>query len=340
MDDLTQYLEAASAELKQLDELTSLGHWHQRHLARTGQLNQFKKNVGKLPEVARKAYGQTVNQIAAQLQTMFLHQQESIKLAELAKRIKAEAIDVTLPARAKQSGGYHPVTRMLREIIGIFANMGFTVFESSHVELDEMSFQFLNIPKDHPARDMQDTFFVSDEVVLRPHTSPGQIHAMRQFAPEPVQVVLPGLCYRYEDVTPRSEIQFHQIEMLIVGPEIKFSDLKGILLRFSRHLFGEHQQIRVRGSYFPFTEPSVEVDIKCTLCLGAGCRVCKHTGWLEMLGAGLVHPVVLEHGGYDPRKVRGLAFGLGIERLVLMRHQIEDIRYIFQNDLRFLNQFS
>jgi phenylalanyl-tRNA synthetase alpha chain len=232
------------------------------------------------------------------------------------------------------------VTLALREVVGVFEQMGFVVYESPHVELDELNFELLNMPPDHPARDMQDTFYVSDDVVLRTHTSAGQVRAMRQLCPGPVRVILPGLCYRHENITPRSEIQFHQIEGLLVGPEVRLSDLKGVLLKFARALFGPNQAIRMRGSYFPFTEPSCEVDIRCTLCDGKGCRVCKQSGWLELLGAGLVHPVVLRNGGYDPTKVRGIAFGMGIERLVLLRHGIDDIRLIFQNDLRFLRQFA
>jgi phenylalanyl-tRNA synthetase alpha chain len=218
--------------------------------------------------------------------------------------------------------------------------MGFSTFESRHTELDEYNFELLNMPPEHPARDMQDTFYLSDRTVLRTHTSAGQVRAMRLYAPEPVRVILPGLCYRHENITTRSEIQFHQIEGLMVGKTVRLSDLKGVLLRFARQAFGKDQRIRMRGSYFPFTEPSVEVDIRCTLCAGRGCRVCKHSGWLELLGAGLVHPVVLQNGGYDPQRVRGIAFGMGIERMVMLQYGIDDIRHFFQNDLRFLRQFA
>lgn len=340
LQELETYLKQACDELQAIGNESDIGAWHQQHLAKNGKLNAFKKAIGKIEPEHRKEYGQAVNQGAARLQQAFADHTNQLKLDALRERIAAEAVDVTLPARSRSIGGYHPSTLMLREITHIFASMGFVVYESTHVELDEMSFQLLNIPKDHPARDMQDTFFIDEDVVLRPHTSPGQIHAMREYAPEPVQVILPGLCYRFEDVTPRSEMQFHQVEVLLVGPMVRFNDLKGVLLRFARHLFGEDQEIRLRGSYFPFTEPSVEVDIKCTLCHGSGCRVCKQTGWVELLGAGLVHPVVLENGGYDPNTNRGIAFGIGIERMVMMKHQIEDIRHIFQNDLRFLQQFA
>lgn len=337
---LEEYLQSAKAQLQTMETLAALADWHQQHLAKSGQLTTYKKAIGKVDSAHRKAYGQAVNQVATVLQQTFHQKTEALKTAILAKRLAEEQIDVTLPARVHRSGGYHPLTLMLRELVDVFGEMGFTVFESPHVELDEMSFQLLNIPKHHPARDMTDTFYVSEEVVMRPHTSPGQIRAMRELGPGPIQVILPGMCYRNEDINPRSEIQFHQVEGLLVGEHVRFSDLKGIVLKFARRMFGEQQAIRVRGSYFPFTEPSVEVDIKCTLCAGAGCRICKHSGWLELLGAGLVHPVVLENGGYDASKVQGIAFGLGVARLVLLRHQIEDIRLFFQNDSRFLSQFN
>ncbi len=340
LSQVEQYATGAHASLATCDSLEALASWHQQHLAKAGELTAFKKSVGKVAPEERKAFGMGVNQIAGKLEAAFKQKTTELKDAELALRLASENIDVSLPARPHRVGGYHPLTLMLREICGVFRDMGFTVYESPHVELDEMSFQLLNIPKHHPARDMQDTFFVSEDVVMRPHTSPGQIRAMRELGPGPVQVILPGMCYRNEDISARSEIQFHQVEGVLVGEHVRFSDLKGILLNFARRLFGPDQAIKMRGSYFPFTEPSVEVDIKCTLCHGEGCRICKHTGWLELLGAGLMHPVVLKNGGYDPTKVRGIAFGLGVARLALLRHQIEDIRLFFQNDCRFLSQFQ
>jgi phenylalanyl-tRNA synthetase alpha chain len=230
----------------------------------------------------------------------------------------------------------------MREVLDVFQRMGFSVFESPHVETDDYNFGLLNMPADHPARDMQDTFYLDGERLLRTHTSAGQIRAMRELGgngTRPVRVVLPGLCYRNENITTRSEIQFHQVEGLLVGRTVRMSDLKGVLLQYARLLFGPEQRVRLRGSYFPFTEPSVEVDIRCTLCNGNGCRVCKQTGWLELLGAGMVHPVVLANGGYDPDEWRGFAFGMGIERTVLQRYDIHDIRYLFGNDLRLLQPF-
>jgi phenylalanyl-tRNA synthetase alpha chain len=218
--------------------------------------------------------------------------------------------------------------------------MGFQVYRSRDVETDEMNFQLLNFPPHHPAREMQDTFYTTNpEVLLRTHTSPGQIRVMREYHPEPIRVVLPGMCYRHEQITARSEIQFHQVEGLAVGRGIRFSDLKGTLINFTSRLYGEGRPVRFRASYFPFTEPSAEMDVQCFLCDGKGCRMCKYTGWLEILGCGMVHPTVLRNGGYDPNEFSGFAFGMGPERITILKHGVEDIRYFWANDLRFLEQF-
>lgn len=339
IEELDQYREAALQELKQASDTAALEVWFARHLSQSGEASLLKRQIGKVPKDQRAAVGKRVNLVSRALAEAFSERREAVQRCELEERIRRETVDVTLPTRSRRVGRLHPVTQTLREILWVFQTMGFHVFETPHVERDDYNFGLLNMPPDHPARDMQDTFYVDDERLLRTHTSAGQIRAMRAYAPGPVRVVLPGLCYRFEDVTPRSEIQFYQVEGLIVGPEVRFSDLKGALTQFARLVFGADQEIRLRGSYFPFTEPSVEVDIRCTLCHGSGCRVCKHSGWLELLGAGLVHPVVLENGGYDPDRVRGIAFGMGIERTVLLRHGIDDIRYFYQNDLRLLQQF-
>jgi phenylalanyl-tRNA synthetase alpha chain len=218
--------------------------------------------------------------------------------------------------------------------------MGFQIYRSRDVETDEMNFEMLNIPAHHPARDMWDTFYTTTEgVLLRTHTSPGQIRAMREFCPEPIRVVLPGMCYRYEQITARSEIQFHQVEGLAVGRNITMTDLKGTLISFAHRMFGAERRVRFRASYFPFTEPSAEMDVECLICGGSGCGICKQSGWLEILGCGMVHPRVLENGGYDPTVYSGFAFGLGPERITMLNHRIEDIRFFWANDLRFLEQF-
>jgi phenylalanyl-tRNA synthetase alpha chain len=218
--------------------------------------------------------------------------------------------------------------------------MGFQVYRSRDVETDEMNFELLNIPAYHPARDMWDTFYTTSEgILLRTHTSPGQIRVMRERCPEPIRVVLPGMCYRYEQITARSEIQFHQVEGLAVGQHVTMTDLKGTLISFAHRMFGAERKVRFRASYFPFTEPSAEMDVECVICGGSGCAICKHSGWLEILGCGMVHPRVLRNGGYDPTAFSGFAFGMGPERITMLRHRIEDIRYFWSNDLRFLEQF-
>jgi phenylalanyl-tRNA synthetase alpha chain len=234
----------------------------------------------------------------------------------------------------------HPITQTLREIYKIWADMGFQVYRARDVETDEYNFQLLNFPPHHPAREMQDSFYTDTEgVLLRTHTSPGQIHAMREYFPEPIRVILPGMCYRYEQVSASKDVQFTQVEGLAVGPGIRMTNLKGTLSSFARRIFGQDRATRFRASYFPFTEPSAEMDVQCILCNGDGCRTCKHTGWLEILGCGMVHPVVLRNGGYDPETFSGFAFGMGPERIAMLRHGIEDIRAFWANDLRFLKQF-
>jgi phenylalanyl-tRNA synthetase alpha chain len=235
----------------------------------------------------------------------------------------------------------HVSTQTLRSIYAIFADLGFQIYRSSEVEDDETNFGLLNMPEHHPARDMWDTFYTTKPgVLLRTHTSPGQIHVMRELSPKPIRVILPGMCYRYEAITTRSEIMFHQVEGLAVGERVTMADLKGTLIAFARRMFGEERKVRIRSSYFPFTEPSIEVDMDCLVCAGAGCSLCKRSGWLEILGAGMVHPVVLRNGGYDPQRYSGFAFGMGVERTVMMTYAIDDIRQFWSNELRFLRQFG
>jgi phenylalanyl-tRNA synthetase alpha chain len=331
----------ALGELESAASAAALDAWQSRYLSRKGEAKLLLREVGKLAEPeARKAAGKEVNDLNQTLETALGARREELQRLERARRLESERVDVSLPSTFAAPGRIHPVNQVLREILRIFERMGFQVFESPHVETDELNFGLLNFPKHHPARDMQDTFFVNEDVVLRTHTSPGQIRAMRERAPRPLRVLLPGIVYRSETITPRSEIQFHQVEGLAVGPSIGLADLKGVLLEFIGQFFGSGRRMRLRGSYFPFTEPSVEVDIDCNLCAGRGCRLCKQAGWLEILGAGVVHPTVLQNGGYDPKEVNGFAFGIGIERMVLLRHGIDDIRYFLSGDLRFLEQFA
>ena len=248
-------------------------------------------------------------------------------------------------------GRLHPSTQQLRRVLDILADMGFQVYTSPEVETDEMNFQLLNFPPHHPAREMQDTLYVDagergdNPILLRTQTSPGQIRAMREYAatnpdnPPPIRIASPGMCFRHEQITARSEIQFNQVEGLVVGENITFADLKGTLVDFARRMFGQDVRTRFRASYFPFTEPSAEMDVECFVCGGKGCQVCKNSGWLEILGCGMVHPVVLQNGGYDPTRYSGFAWGMGPERQLMLRYKIDDIRYFWGNDLRFLEQF-
>jgi phenylalanyl-tRNA synthetase alpha chain len=234
----------------------------------------------------------------------------------------------------------HPATQTLREFYAIWAEMGFLVYRSRDVETDEYNFQLLNIPPYHPARDMQDTFYTSTPgVLLRTQTSPGQIHAMREFYPKPIRIIVPGMCYRYEQVSASKDIQFLQVEGLAVGKNVRMTDMLGTMTEFARRIFGSDRKTRFRASYFPFTEPSMEMDVDCVNCGGAGCSICKYTGWLEISGAGMVHPTVLRNGGYDPAVYSGFAFGMGPQRVTMLKYGITDIRYFWQNDLRFLEQF-
>ena len=340
LEKLNRLEQEALKALEAAEDEEALDQWYRAYLGRKGAVTQMVRSVGTLPKEKRPAFGRRANEVKQALEAAYADRREAVRRMVLARALKEGAVDVTLPGRPVVRGRLHPATRTLREIYAIFADMGFQVYRSRDVETDEYNFQLLNMPPHHPARDMWDTFYTTRKgVLLRTHTSPGQIHAMREFAPEPVRVILPGMCYRYEQITARSEIQFHQVEGLAVGRNITMTDLKGTLAEFARRMFGPERKMRFRCSHFPFTEPSVEVDIDCILCEGQGCPVCKHTGWLEILGAGMVHPVVLRNGGYDPDVYSGFAFGMGPERITMLKYGISDIRYFWGNDLRFLEQF-
>jgi phenylalanyl-tRNA synthetase alpha chain len=340
LDELLGLQEKSLAALQEADDLESLHAWNARYLGRKGALTPFLRSISQLPPEERPQIGKMVNQIKQALTTAYEKREAEIEAIELERSLDAEAIDVTLPGRPPAVGRLHPSTRTLRRVYDIFADMGFQVYRAPDVETDERNFELLNIPPHHPARDMWDTFYTTRQgVLLRTHTSPGQIRAMREYYPQPIRVILPGMCYRYEQVTARSEMMFYQVEGLVVGKKITMTDLKGTMAEYAKRMFGEGRQMRFRASHFPFTEPSVEVDMDCILCEGEGCRVCKYTGWLEISGAGMVHPVVLRNGGYDPALYSGFAFGMGVERPAMLVHGIDDIRYFFGNDLRFLAQF-
>jgi phenylalanyl-tRNA synthetase alpha chain len=337
---LEQLGQEAQADLATLQDSASLQQWHSRHIGRKGKITSLLRRIGELPPEERSEFGRRANELKRVLEAAYEQKATAIRTSEIASTTTEGALDVTLPGRPIARGRLHPSTQTLRRIYQIWAEMGFQVYRARDVETDEMNFQLLNMPPYHPARDMQDTFYTTEDgVLLRTHTSPGQIRAMREYYPEPIRVILPGMCYRYEQITPRSEIQFFQVEGLAVGKGIRFTDLKGTLINFARRMFGAQRATRFRASYFPFTEPSAEMDVECILCDGAGCRVCKHLGWLEILGCGMVHPTVLDNGGYDPEVYSGFAFGMGPDRITMLKHGIEDIRYFWANDLRFLEQF-
>jgi phenylalanyl-tRNA synthetase alpha chain len=330
----------ALEELHQARDSNELGAWESTYIGRKGLVTVMTRRVGELPKEQRPEFGRRANEIKQELTAAYEEKEVAIKSEEMAREIAAGAIDVTLPGRPRRLGRLHPSTEALREIYRIWGDMGFQIYRSPDVETDEYNFQLLNMPPHHPARDMWDTFYTVEEgVVLRTHTSPGQIRAMRDYYPEPIRVILPGMCYRYEQISARSEIQFHQVEGLAVGREITMTDLKGTLSSFARRFFGEHIRTRLRCQHFPFTEPSGEMDVECILCHGEGCPVCKGTGWLEILGCGMVHPTVLMNGGYDPAVYSGFAFGMGVERPAMIKYGINDIRYFWNGDLRFLEQF-
>ena len=314
--------------------------WRVAHLGRSSPVMAVFSNMGKLDKELRPIMGKAANEVRQALEAKLAEKRQTLEEEALQSALETETLDVTMPGRPIERGRLHPLTQVLRRITRTFGDMGFQVYRSPEVETDDYNFTYLNMPPYHPARDMWDTFYTKTEgVVLRTHTSPGQIRVMRERAPEPIRVILPGTTMRYEQLSARSEIEFAQVEVLVVGERVSFAELKGTLEDFARRLFGEDARTRLRASHFPFTEPSAEMDVGCFVCGGEGCAVCKETGWLEILGCGMVHPVVLEHGGYDPEIYSGFAAGMGIDRSTLMRYRIDDIRHFRNNDIRFLRQF-
>ncbi len=350
LERLEEIQSTALDALESVKDDEALQAWRVAYVGRSAPIKLVYKEFGKLSKEERPAVGKRANEVRVALEAALAERAEAIKTAELARSLEEDHLDVTLPGRPVRHGGLHPATQTLRRIQDILADMGFQVYTSREVESDEYNFQHLNFPVGHPAREMQDSFYVEggqegNPLLMRTHTSPGQIRAMREFAasnpdnPPPIRISLPGMCYRYEQITARSEIQFNQVEGLAVGENITFSDLKGTLNDFARRMFGQHARTRFRAQHFPFTEPSAEMDVECFLCEGEGCSVCKKSGWLEILGCGMVHPNVLTAGGYDPERYTGFAFGMGPERQAMLRHNIKDIRYFWGNDARFLEQF-
>jgi len=323
-------LSQASSE-KEISELRI------RVLGKKGTLTQLLKRLGTLPENERREMGKVANQVKQAVEKGIEESLSLIQEEERRKVFERERIDVTLPGRRLTLGKKHPITQTLDTIIDIFSRLGFEVVEGPEVELDYYNFEALNIPKGHPAREMQATFFIADEVVLRTHTSPNQVRTMEKKRP-PVRMICPGAVYRC-DSDPTHSPMFHQVEGLLVDRGVTFADLKGVLTVFVHQMFGKNTRLRFRPSFFPFTEPSAEIDIECVMCGGAGCGVCSNTGWLEILGSGMVDPAVYRFVNYDPEEVTGFAFGMGIERIAMLKFGINDIRLFFTNDLRFLRQF-
>lgn len=331
---------AAAEAVAAAEHLATLEAVRVRFLGRSGEITQVLRSLGQVETDRRPEVGRLANEARAEVERLIAERASRLEEVELDRRLEGEWVDITLPGTVPPPGAYHPLTLTLAEIERIFVSMGFEVAEGPEVETDWYNFQALNIPRDHPARDMQASFYLTGDILLRTQTSPVQVRYMRANTPRlPVKIIAPGRVYRRDDDATHSPV-FHQVEGLLVDRGVTMGDLKGVLDLFAREVFGPRTRTRFRPSYFPFTEPSAEVDVSCTICGGSGCRTCKGTGWLEILGAGMVHPQVLRNGGYDPEEVSGFAFGLGIERVAMLRYGIGDIRLLYAGDVRFLRQFA
>ncbi len=338
MDDLTALVNEAETAIAATTEIQALEDIRVQYLGKKGVLTEQMKSLGKLSPEERPKAGQVINQAKGAVQRAIEARKESLQAAVLNARLEAERIDVTLPGRGQSSGGLHPISQTMERIESLFTQLGFTVAEGPEIEDDFHNFEALNIPESHPARAMHDTFYFDAHTVLRTHTSPVQIRTMEQQQP-PLRLIAPGRVYRCDSDLTHTPM-FHQVEGLLVDENVSFADLKGILDDFLRNFFEQELAVRFRPSYFPFTEPSAEADIQCVMCGGEGCRVCSGTGWIEILGCGMVHPEVFRHVGIDSEKYNGFAFGIGVERMAMLRYGVNDLRLFFENDLRFLQQFN
>lgn len=337
-EQLEAILAQAKEELCAVTSARELGDVRVKYLGKKGALTAIRKGLRDVAPEDRPAMGQLINDVCTQLENALTAQSEEIERQALAAKLESEKLDVTMPGKPLTLGKKHPLNVVLDEFKEIFLGLGFSIAEGPEVELDHYNFEALNIPKDHPARDTQDTFYISDNVVLRTQTSGMQVRVMEKKKP-PIRIIAPGRVYRSDAVDATHSPLFHQIEGLVVDKNIRMSDLKGILELFAKKLYGEDTVVRFRPHHFPFTEPSAEMDIQCYQCHGAGCRLCKGEGWIEILGCGMVHPHVLETCGIDPNEYSGYAFGIGLERMVMGRFKIDDIRLFYENDVRFLHQF-
>lgn len=340
---MKEQLDALQAEaLAKISGCTSLQELQDvrvAYLGKKGAVTALLKGLGKLDKEERPKMGAMVNTVREALEAELSNVQAGLESKALQARLDSERIDITLPGRTRRQGHLHPLTKVNEMIESFFMKMGYTVAEGPEIESDYYNFECLNLPADHPARDMQDSFYITDSVLLRTHTSPVQARTLQSHEPNsPVRMIAPGKVYRWDYDATHSPV-FHQVEGLVVDKGITFADLKGTLELFLRHIFGNETKVRFRTSFFPFTEPSAEVDISCCMCGGEGCRMCSHTGWLEILGCGMVHPNVLRLNGYDPDKVSGFAFGMGVERIAMLLYGINDLRLFYEDDVRFLKQF-
>jgi len=337
VQDITELITAAQTAIASSADLAALDKVRVHYLGKSGVLTDLLKQLGSLPAEQRREAGQVINTAKQAVQAALDARKQQLESADLDAQLRAEALDITLPGRGQDSGGLHPITRTLKRIEELFAGLGFEVAEGPEIEDDYHNFEALNIPESHPARAMHDTFYFDAHTLLRTHTSPVQIRVMEN-RPPPLRIIAPGRVYRCDSDVTHSPM-FHQVEGLMIDESVTFADLKGILHDFLQNFFEKDLQVRLRPSYFPFTEPSAEVDMSCVICGAKGCRVCKNTGWLEVLGCGMVHPNVLKHVNIDAERYTGFAFGMGIERLAMLRYGVNDLRLFFDNDLRFLQQF-
>ncbi|HEX5564155.1 MAG TPA: phenylalanine--tRNA ligase subunit alpha [Sporosarcina sp.] len=336
---LQQLKEEALTKIQEATTVKELNDVRVAYLGKKGPITDLLKGMGKLPAEERPKMGALVNVVREAVTESLEAKMTKLEEEAINAQLEKEAIDVTLPGRPVPTGNHHPLTRVVEEIEDFFISMGYEIAEGPEVEKDYYNFEALNLPKGHPARDMQDSFYISEEVLLRTHTSPVQARTMEAKGGSAIKIICPGKVYRRDNDDATHSHQFTQIEGLVVGEDIRMSDLKGTLDLFAKKMFGSDREIRLRPSFFPFTEPSVEMDISCFKCGGDGCNVCKKTGWIEILGAGMVHPNVLKMAGYDPSVVTGFAFGMGPERIAMLKYGVEDIRHFYTNDVRFISQF-